>query len=289
MSLHLMECVRPLRLNPSTKLALLAFADSADHSTHIAFPGLEAVMEWANVSRSRAAAIVAELVDVDLLQRHRAGHRGRRAEFVVFPLGCCDAHPRPDLDPWDGATVSRCSITHTGPACAGDCTHPEKGPAGRTQTDAIGSCTQDSVSVKASRGQDPIDEPAADRVLSTGPSPLKGSCLGTAHGTPSSTTTTSPQPPTAPPPGEPVCAAHPTTPGSYCRACGTSPRTASQRASRAASTADRDRRLAEQAARAAATRPPVSQRSRAAAASVRAALQGPAALAGTASLRQTKP
>jgi hypothetical protein len=112
-SLHLMECVRPLRLNPSTKLALLAFADSADSATQIAFPGLEAVMEWASVSRSRAAAVVAELVDAGLLRHHRPGHRGRRAEYVVFPGGCCDAHPRPRVDDDNEPTYPR-SVTPSG-------------------------------------------------------------------------------------------------------------------------------------------------------------------------------
>jgi hypothetical protein len=258
-SLHLMECVRPLRLNPSTKLALLAFADSADSATQIAFPGLEAVMEWASVSRSRAAAVVAELVDAGLLRHHRPGHRGRRAEYVVFPGGCCDAHPRPRVDDDNEPTYPR-SVTPSGrPSWA-----PPLPTADGTQTAEKGSCAQDSVSVKASRGQDPIATTPADRVLPAAPSRRKGSCLDTAHGTPSLTTTTTPQPPPAPPAGEPnqpACAAHGPIPGPNCRTCGTSPRAASRVAAAAAATRARDDRLAAQAARAAAAAAPPRPRS----------------------------
>ena len=91
MSMHLVDCAAKLQgLNPSTKLAFMAFADSADRHTHIGLPGLENVMLWACVKRARANEIVAELVDLGLLVKHRAGHRGRRAEYVVFPNGCCN-------------------------------------------------------------------------------------------------------------------------------------------------------------------------------------------------------
>lgn len=232
MSLHLMECVRPLRLNPSTKLALLAFADSADSATHIAFPGLDAVQEWASVSRSRASAIVAELVDAGLLHHHRPGHRGRRAEYVVFPHGCCPAHPRPLDDDRDAM-----------------------GPAGDTQSAEKGSCGQDSASVNGARRQDPMSAAGAERVLPTAPFAPKGARLGPAHGHPSLTTTTTPQPPPTPSAGEPTanqpaCAAHAPSAAPNCRGCGTTPRALRRAAQIAETLADRDRRLDAQADRA---------------------------------------
>lgn len=104
MSGHLIGCVKQLKLPSSHKLALIAFADSADDRTHIAFPGYEGVQEWADVSRSRSAELIKDLVAWNLLQPYKAARRGQRAEYIVFPSGCCDLHrpaeepPGPDIE-----------------------------------------------------------------------------------------------------------------------------------------------------------------------------------------------
>lgn len=100
MSGHLIGCVKPIRTLPkSHKLALVAFADSADDRTHIGFPGYEGVQEWADVSRGRAAELIRDLVEWGYLKPHKRGHRGQRAEYVVFPDGCCDLHRTPVEEP----------------------------------------------------------------------------------------------------------------------------------------------------------------------------------------------
>lgn len=96
MSGHLIGCVKRLDIGKSHKLALVAFADSADDITHIGFPGSDGVQEWAACSKSRAAELVTDLVAMGYLQLHRRGRPGRRAEYIVFPRGCCVVH-RPDL------------------------------------------------------------------------------------------------------------------------------------------------------------------------------------------------
>lgn len=242
MSLHLIECVRPLRLTPSTKLALLAFADSADRETRISFPGFEAVMEWAGVSRSRAFEIVAELIALGLLRKHYRGHNGRRSEYVVFPSGCCDLHPTPGGDDTDEAIEINPyeAGTHQPPppgegfeamaARLGD--GYSMGPVGRTQPAEVGSGPPDSVSGEGSGPPDPTADPTQGRVRPTGPNEREGSGKGPAHRTPSLTTTTTPPTPHASGAGGASCALHDTTPTTNCRACGTTSRQLAKRAHR---------------------------------------------------------
>lgn len=96
MSGHLIGCVKPIQtLGRSHKLALIAFADSADDRTHISFPGYEGVMAWASCSRSRAAELIKDLVEQGYLTLYKAARRGQRAEYIVFPEGCCELHRVP--------------------------------------------------------------------------------------------------------------------------------------------------------------------------------------------------
>lgn len=102
MSGHLIGCagaVDDRRIGTSHKLALVAFADSADDRTHIGFPGYPGVMKWANVSRARAAELIRDLVEFGYLEQHKKAHRGQRAEFIVFPNGCCELHRTPVAEP----------------------------------------------------------------------------------------------------------------------------------------------------------------------------------------------
>ena len=227
MSLHLIDCTKRLPLPASTKLVLLAFADSADGVTRLAYPGLEAVQEWGSVGRSRAMEIVAELVDLGLLEKRRAGHRGRRAEYLVFPRGCCPVHPAPPADDdLDGDTEG--SGVPDPSSTTGSARPDPTGPAEK------GSGTADSLSVNGSGVPDP-----SESVRSTGPSTRKGSGKGPAQRTPSSArTTTPPHPPTADASGGAStsttttgCARPGPTPHINCRGCGTTNRqlAASQR------------------------------------------------------------
>lgn len=93
MSIHLLEQAALLKLQPSTKLAFMAFCDSADKDTGIAIPGLDQVLSWAGVGKSRGHEIVADLIEMGLLARVSGGRRGRRAEFRVYDrIACCPLH-----------------------------------------------------------------------------------------------------------------------------------------------------------------------------------------------------
>jgi len=249
MSLHLIECVRPLKLGASSKLALMAFADSADAHTQIAFPGLEAIMEWANVSKSQAQALVSDLAAEGYLRKHRAGHRGRRAEYIVFPEGCCDAHPRPGADaspasvadlaaalgvPVDQLDADQIAALES--VLARQVVDVEMPPADRTQPAQKATGTPDSSHGKASEQPDPFALDPGERVRPAGTNRRKATGKGPAHRTPSLTTTTSPPTPHASGAGREPCPAHKPT-GTFadnCRGCGTTPRQIRKRTERQA-------------------------------------------------------
>jgi hypothetical protein len=221
-SIHLLECAaRRAVPTPSHKLVLMAFADSADRHTHIALPGLQQVREWAGgeqpMSKSQALHITAQLVDLGLLTKHRRGHNGKRAEYVVFPDGCCSEHPRPPAD-----------------------------------EETIGSGTPDPDPPAESGTPDPTSQPG--RVWQTGPNTLVGSGLGPAHRTPSPATTTNPPNPPASR-GEPNPSSNHTgcqrpgpLPHSNCRGCGTTNRQVAAATTAAAKAARVDAIKAEQLA-----------------------------------------
>lgn len=99
MSIHHVECAALTTLPASTKLVLMAFADSADKDTRVAFPGLGNVMAWSGLRKSRALEVTRWLVGQGYLVR-AAGSTAtgprRRAEYLVFPAGCCPQHGRLD-------------------------------------------------------------------------------------------------------------------------------------------------------------------------------------------------
>jgi len=85
MSAHLMIVAGYMDLPLSHKLTLMKLCDSADDRTRIAYPGLDAVRLWAGTKRSRSLDVLKELQEWGLVMQVKAGHRGRRAEFKVFP------------------------------------------------------------------------------------------------------------------------------------------------------------------------------------------------------------
>lgn len=225
-----MECAsKRTDLTGAQKLALLAFADSADRQTRIAFPGFDNVQMWACVGRSQANALVQQLVELGLLRKHKGGHRGRRAEYVVFPNGCCnDCQPLTHAEPTKGSSVPD-SVSVQGSSA----------PAPFGAPPAASSCAVDSQPI-GSGSVDPIEEKGSGKgPVATGPLPSFPSIP--------------PNPQASP--GGAVCAKHPTDPHPNCRGCGTTARQVEANAIRQARTAKREhaeaRRRQEAAARAA--------------------------------------
>lgn len=88
-------------LSASTKLVLLAVADSCDEQTRESAPGLPKIRAWSGLKRSQALAVVAELcrpvpdVRPAYLEHVGKGRVGRRAVYRVFPEGV-PAIPKPE-------------------------------------------------------------------------------------------------------------------------------------------------------------------------------------------------
>lgn len=244
MSGHLIGCVKRLTGIPKGhKLGLVAFADSADDRTHIGFPGYEGVQEWADVGRSQAADIIADLVHWGYLRQHKRGHRGQRAEYVVFPDGCCDQHRTPvEETPVDVEALAQAAgvdletarlmlsaLGATLPAIGSDPTGPNHGGKGPARPDPIGTPTGET-------GDNPVDE------RGKGPESVRES--RSDPGT--FTTNNTPLPPQVGAIGEldgASCPRHPTG-HPNCRGCGTTTR---QRAARATKAAAEQRRAREAA------------------------------------------
>lgn len=248
MSGHLIGCTKPLDLPTSHKLALVAFADSADDRTHIGFPGEVGVQEWASCSRSRAYELIADLVEWGYLKQHKRAHRGRRAEYIVFPDGCCDLHrlpvEEPDVDVEDlarraGVSVEQALLLLGAMAPTERVVQP---PAAAPESTEKGSDAPDPVGGNVSDAPDPnsrdVHEPPPEPVDNAGKGPerVHGSRSTENAFTPSENKT--PLPPPASRQGR--CPVHP-TPVPDRRCCGT---TARQLAKAAETQAAEERRTA---------------------------------------------
>lgn len=260
MSGHLIGCAGTLTKIPgpeerdlptSHKLALLAFADSADDRTHIGFPGYEGVQAWAVCSRGRAAELIRDLVTWGLLQPHKRGHRGQRAEYIVFPGGCCDLHrapvpdePGPDVNELARAAgisvdqarlllAAMAPVVPVVPVAAPPADPQEKGSGASDAMSGTVSSTSDPIppSYPETRST-PVDNPGK------GPESVQRSRSNTNAFTPSKE-----NPPT-PASGGAGCARHRTT-TTNCRGCGTTNR---QIAAKAKADQAAAHRAAEQAA-----------------------------------------
>lgn len=184
MSIHLIDCALKTTLPATHKLVLIAFANSADDVTRIAFPGQENVMAYSSTGRTRAYEVIAELVERGYLKLYKQGYRGRRAEYVVFPNGCCEGHGI------HGVNAGTVRVRPSGPFERKGSATPD--PNG---TEDKGSATPDPLSVKG-----------PERVRSTGP------------------LTYLTTPPPTPQRAGGSCQRHPDNPGENCRACGTTSR-----------------------------------------------------------------
>lgn len=145
MSVHLIECAAEVQLPPALKLALLCFADSGSQEGRIAKPGLDNLMRWTGLKKSRALEVVKHLQELQLLASHRAAHRGQRAEYVVFPNGCCERHGK--------ASATVLSVVDDG---------SEKGSGPADPLFSTGSGTSDPVTANGSDpagGMGPIPDP----------------------------------------------------------------------------------------------------------------------------------
>ena len=115
MSRHLTNCAADVQIEPlRLKLALLCFAESARDRDHIALPGYAALMKWTHVKKSQVHNLINALLELQLIARHKPAHRGQRAEYLVFPNGCCEVHgKRPAAVVDDGADVVSIGLDDT--------------------------------------------------------------------------------------------------------------------------------------------------------------------------------
>jgi hypothetical protein len=127
MASHLMDCAASMKLPASKKLVLMAFADSGDKFTRRALPGFETVLEWSGLARSRAMEVISELIEDGLLVRVAAATVGKRAEFVVFPKGCCVLHGEVPADAVPPASATARTSTRPGSGPADPGTQPGSG------------------------------------------------------------------------------------------------------------------------------------------------------------------
>lgn len=260
MSGHLIGCAGALKHLPidehlpqgdrrviptSHKLALLAFADSGDDRTHIGFPGEEGVMRWATCSRGRAYELIRDLVEWGLLCLHKRGRRGQRAEYIVFPGGCCDLHrpvveDEPAVDVEQLAAAAGVSVDQARKMLAAMGTAGADVPAGGDEPGEAeeGSGTSDAMSGTVSGASDPNETDVQPKASEAVDNPGKGP--DSVHGSRSNANAFTPSKETPNPAGKPAgsCAAHPNG-HANCRDCGTSPRVRREREKRAAAAAAR--------------------------------------------------
>jgi hypothetical protein len=225
-------------LPTSHKLALLAFADSGDDRTHIGFPGEEGVMKWAVCSRGRAYELIRDLVTWELLKPHKRGRRGQRAEYVVFPNGCCDLH-RPaveeetSVDVEQLAAAAGVSVDQARKMLAAMGASGADVPAPVDAPDEVGkgSDASDAMSGTVSGASDANwadEQPKAPEPVDN---PGKGP--DSVHPPRSNADAFTPSKESPNPAGKPAgsCAAHPNG-HANCRDCGTSPRARREAAKR---------------------------------------------------------
>lgn len=77
-------------ITPTSRLVLMAIADSSDEHSRLSAPGLPKLRAWSGRSKAQVLRIVAQLERDGLLAQDPktgAGRVGRRAEWTVFPYG----------------------------------------------------------------------------------------------------------------------------------------------------------------------------------------------------------
>lgn len=179
MAVHYTERAALLDLPASKKLVLMCIADSANQDNRVGFPGMDAIKRWSGLKNSRALEVIAELVAEGYLVRHRGGVNGRRAEFIVFPHGCCPLHePLPGYS----AHLPGDDLSGSGVADPDDPAEksqpPVEGPAeGPTQTGPLpNSVTPSNTSAVTEREQGSghaTDEPSPPPVAPSPASPFE--------------------------------------------------------------------------------------------------------------------
>ena len=100
MSVHLVTSALKTPLKGAHKLVFLGLCESAcDDAERLSWPGLEALVEAGSVSRARVFAILKDLLEQGWIVQTGRGKKHRRAEYRVFPGGCCKHH---SAIPWTG-------------------------------------------------------------------------------------------------------------------------------------------------------------------------------------------
>lgn len=136
MSTHLLIAASYLEdLPPSTKLVLMAVADSGDEHTLESAPGLPKLRAWSGLGKRQALNVVRQLEAAGYLEQTVAAARGRRAVWRVFPAGV-PAIPHPS----EVAARFADETVHNGENAAELVDNPEiMGATGSTQSAVMGA------------------------------------------------------------------------------------------------------------------------------------------------------
>jgi hypothetical protein len=134
MGKHMMQTAAAVDLPPRLKVALMCFAESARDGDRIAFPGDDELMKWAGVKKAQLHNLINRLLELQLLERTQRACRNRRAEYRLFPNGCCVAHGlTPSASSVDDAEVVVIGVS-TGPVVHARPVDPLPGVLGPIET-----------------------------------------------------------------------------------------------------------------------------------------------------------
>lgn len=133
MGFHLLNAAAEVTSKPSQKLVLMCLAKEGDDRQRVSFPGVETLLKWSGLSRPQLFRVLAQLIELKLIEQRQRGHRGKRAEFIVFPLGCCEAHGKESFgsherDPEDDVKgLTDVTLSDPVDSCTSETSRPEKG------------------------------------------------------------------------------------------------------------------------------------------------------------------
>lgn len=185
MSLHLILCARHVTgLPASSKLLLLCMAENArDDRRRIASPGHGEMRLWTGLKDSQLYNTMQPLYETRLLRQHRRGQKHVRAEYVVFPDGCCDRHGpislpgEPDAEQEHGRSGSsdadasiRSGVAEAEHSVTSDAEGRSCGQPAQSDAEGVSASDADLLSIRSAPSQPPANRMPPVKTLPENPS-----------------------------------------------------------------------------------------------------------------------